>query len=120
MINLLVDECFCIDYYSILEVKAKKINSNNNIDNLYNCYNNLEREIGTDKLNSILISQEYHQLLNINLEIFEMLDRAKTEQKSIYIEEADFLNFKRFELKCVIQKKFFNNCPKETKINYGK
>ena len=109
MILLPVDESYFFDYLSILQIK------DSHCLDIYFTY--LDTQITKDKTNYILSSPEYGNLKNINQELFDLIDKCKTE--NIYASEIDELNYKRWEAKKLLQERFFKNNPiTEQKIGY--
>ena len=123
MIKILVDECVAFDIFSIFQVK------------LGYCEGNIKRQINIEKDRlwneivqylspklavEIYKSDEYKNLYNCNKQIFEILDKAKKEPKTIYMEDVDYTNLNRFKAKQELQKKFFNKESNEVKIGYYK
>ena len=119
MIKISIDEAAAFDILSIFEVK----NENRYIDNL-NDKNYLklqweiENQIGSDKFNEILESEEYLALKFINRDIFHLIDYVKKHPKKIFFESADKLNYSRYKYKTLLQEKFFNKELNEVKIGY--
>jgi hypothetical protein len=113
MINLLVDESFAFDYLSILEIK-----SNKNGDKMtYNhCKENITSQVGLYEFLEIESSQEYKELLQANLNTFNLVDAVKSNP--CLGTEVDKSNYERFLKKQALQKKFFNSIGNEIKIGY--
>ena len=117
MISLLVDESYAYDYLSILRVKALKNGSEETISNFMHCSNNIKMQVGSKLHSQIIDSKEYKNLLNINKQIFDAVDKAKKDQvKASFV---DSLNYKRFLSKKSLQDKFFDSPQKEHKIGYN-
>lgn len=106
MINLLVDEAYAFDYLSILEIK-KDINSIN-YTNWQICKENLINEIGQDKMDEIINSEEYKQMIETNKLTFEAVEKARYGGV-ITAKEVDDANLKRHKRKLELQRKFFDN-----------
>lgn len=120
MINLQVDEAYAFDYLSILEVKYEKNLTKESFAKYQMCSMNLEAELLKDhSLNfykSVLCSQEYKDLKECNEEVFDLVDKVKTGQCSGL--DVDMGNYRRFQAKQKLQKKFFTTELVETKIGY--
>jgi hypothetical protein len=117
MINLQVSESYALDYLSILCVKAKKSPTLTNCNNYHTCLNNIGHELGFGKLTEILSSSEYKNLRACNLETFEAVDKAKTDE--IPASAVDRLNYERFLYKKSLQDKFFDEKLTEQKLGYS-
>lgn len=113
MINLLVDEGYAFDYLSVLEIK-----SNKNGDKMaYNhCKENITSQVGLYEFLEIESSQEYKELLEANLNTFNLVDAVKSHP--CLGTEVDKSNYERFLKKQALQKKFFNSIGSEIKIGY--
>lgn len=118
MLNYQIEEAAFFDIYSILDIKGIKNPNFHNADNLNKCYLSLKSQLDYNLLLTIFNSVEYKNLFDTNLKIFEILDKAKKEPETIYIEDADYLNYDRFKAKQELQKKFFNKDLNEIKIGY--
>tara|TARA_Y100000114_G_scaffold157281_1_gene188817 strand:+ start:19182 stop:19535 length:354 start_codon:yes stop_codon:yes gene_type:complete len=117
MISLIVDESYAYDYLSILKVKAFKKDSEETISNFMDCSYIIKMQVGSKLHSEILSSKEYEDLLNINKETFDAVDKAKKDKvKASYVDE---LNYERFLCKSKLQKKFFKLEQTENKIGYS-
>jgi hypothetical protein len=113
MINLLVDEGYAFDYLSILEIKANK----NGDKTAYNyCKENLISQVGLYEFLEMESSQEYKELLEANLNTFNLVDAVKTNP--CLGTDVDKSNYERFLKKQALQKKFFDSIGGEIKIGY--
>jgi hypothetical protein len=113
MINLFVDESYAFDYLSILEIKANKNGDKKN----YNlCKEHLTSQIGLYEFLEIISSQEYKDLLQANLNTFDLVDAVKSNP--CLGVEVDKANYERFLKKQALQKKFFGSIGQEIKIGY--
>lgn len=113
MINLLVDEGYAFDYLSILEIKSNKNGDKRN----YNlCKEAIVSQIGLYQFLEIESSQEYKELLNTNLNTFNLVDAVKSDP--CLGAEVDKSNYERFLKKQALQKKFFGSVGDEIKIGY--
>ena len=117
MISLLVDESYAYDYLSILRVKALKNGSEGTISNFMHCSNNIKMQVGSKLHSEILDSIEYKNLLEVNKETFEAVDKAKDDKVKASL--IDNLNYKRYLCKQDLQKKFFQSKQTEIKIGYN-
>ena len=112
MINLLVDEAYSFDYLAILFIK-KNIN-NNCLDTWIKCSNHIKSQIGEDMWNKVVESKEYSDLIEINQQVFDAVERAR--YGSISAKEVDYKNMQRYYQKIKLQNAFFANSQvKETK-----
>lgn len=111
MINILVDEAYAFDYISILAIKNDRFK--NQSLNLMNVCEAVKGQIGDKLFKDILESDEYKILKKANIETFEAVDKAKTNQVTAkYVDEC---NLGRYNAKVELQKKFFNNAVEEFK-----
>jgi len=120
MIKINLDEGYVFDILSILEVKIEKA-SDKNLQKIYSSFWNMKQEIisqiGEKKVNEILSSKEYKNLLLANKLTFNLVDKAKQE-KGI-AKDIDDSNYQRYTCKINLQKTFFNNEISEIKIGYN-
>jgi hypothetical protein len=124
MIKVTIDEASAFDMLSILEIKligewrmeqAKKKKLNENYELLKG---EIIEQIGEDKYNEILDSEEYRFLLASNNVVFQMIDKVK-ESKAREAQTAKVvqsMNDDRFRLKSKLQTQFFNNKLIEQKL----
>jgi hypothetical protein len=103
MLNLIVDEGYAYDFLSILHVKViKKICD----ENLYKKYfSQIELQVGVHLHKLITNSKEYKDCIQINEDIFNMVDLAKSDQVSA--STVHNLNYKRYNAKITLQKTWF-------------
>lgn len=116
MVKITVDEAYAFDYYSILELKYKNGSDIKNI--LKVIKNDLIEQIGIEKFNSVIESQEYKKLYESNELTFDAVDKAKTDE--VLASYVDRCNYKRMIYKKELQIKFFNSDLSEVKIGYNK
>ncbi|NBW16243.1 MAG: hypothetical protein EBR82_50510 [Caulobacteraceae bacterium] len=118
MIKVSLDEAYIFDLLSILDLKkdkSKNIESyNTHIENYHNLYLEILNQIGIEKLTEILNSEEYKELKETNIKVFDLVDLGLKDQG--LAGETARENYKRFILKNKLQKKFFKNNLKEAKI----
>ena len=124
MIKVTIDEASAFDMLSILEIKligewrmeqAKKKKLNENYELLKG---EIIEQIGEQKYNEILDSEEYRFLLASNNVVFQMIDKVK-ESKAREAQTAKVvqsMNDDRFRLKSKLQTQFFNNKLIEQKL----
>ena len=103
MINLLVDEGYAFDYLSILEIKSMK---NGNKEFYNSCKENIISQIGLYNFLEIKASKEYKNLLQANLNTFNLVDEVK--MNPCLGKEVDASNYERYLNKIKLQKKFFS------------
>ena len=120
MINLQVDESYAFDFLSILEVKLMYANEKQeHAQKSFNFYSNLIAEqVGDSLFDEIRESVEYKKLKESNQILFETIDNCKKYKMDAVI--IDKLNYRRFQLKTELQKKFFNKSTNEFKLGYSK
>jgi len=111
MIKISIDEAAAFDMLAILAIKADKTKDINAyskfVDELYSC-------LGVIKVNDILCSTEYEDLVVANQNVFNLIDGidAGYNQDALTVHTA---NMERFYAKKKLQKKFFNNTLTEMK-----
>lgn len=117
MIKIEVDEAYAYDMLSILLVKARLAYTDLNAQNYVNLNSQLFKQILIHK--TIVSSEEYQKLYDVNRSIFEYLDEMK---KNPSIEDGvwvDKMNYERYLAKKVLQEKFFPEQKiTEQKIGY--
>jgi len=118
MIKVSLDEAYIFDLLSILDLKkdkSKNIESyNTHIENYHNLYLEILNQIGIEKLTEILNSEEYKELKETNIKVFDLVDIGLKDDGLAGKTAKE--NYQRFILKNKLQKKFFKNNLKETKI----
>lgn len=116
MIKITVDEAYAFDYYSILELKKQ---NGSQVDHIINSIkSDLTEQIGLEKFNLIIESEEYLKLYSSNKTTFEAVDKAKTDEVlASYVDECNYL---RMIYKRELQNKFFSNSLSEIKLGYEK
>lgn len=113
MISILLDEGYVFDYLSILEIKSNKNGDKRN----YNlCKKRIISQIGLYEFLEIESSEEYKELLEANLNTFNLVDAVKSDP--CLGAEVDKSNYERFLKKQALQKKFFGSVGNEIKIGY--
>jgi len=113
------DAAYFFDCIAIQEVKLNKANKSEKptqAAKLKFLINSLSEQISDLKYETVKKSIEYKKLLDINLDIFELIDNCKNY--SVEFKFADSLNHKRWELKNEIQKKYFGRTTSEIKFGY--
>ena len=105
MINLPVDEAYAFDYLSILFIK-KDIS-----DHCFNmwtqCSDNIKKQIDDNLWHEIINSSEYLDLIAINKNVFDAVEKAR--YGTISAKEVDEKNMQRYYQKIRLQNKFFTN-----------
>lgn len=118
MIKLELDEGFCFDLLSIAEVKFDKTRKESASDNFFKIRTQIMNQIGNENTYLILDSKEYDALYSCNAQIFDLVDEIK-KNPTLLASIIDDMNYKRFELKKILQDKFFpQNKFSEQKIGY--
>jgi hypothetical protein len=103
MIFLPVDEGYAYDVLAICKVKCIKQLPNSE-KNYFVIEDEIKKQIGIIH-DEILISLEYFNLINANLNTFDAVEKARYGE--ISAKEVDDLNMERFHCKKKLQKKFF-------------
>lgn len=105
MITILVDEGYSYDYLAILNVKYQKNNNEKSITVRNLCDEHILNQVGESKHLEIVNSKEFQNLVDINLETFEAVEKARYGE--ISAKQVDDLNMKRYHYKITLQNKFF-------------
>lgn len=105
MIFISVDEGYAYDFFTILVVKNRMLNTSGTFSNVMACDKLLTDQVGLEKHSQIVNSKEYENLLNCNLETFQAVEKARYGE--ISAKEVDDLNMKRYNYKVALQNKFF-------------
>jgi hypothetical protein len=117
MITISLDEAYIFDILSIHEIKKNKSSgAQPHVDNFNKLYTEIANQIGIDKINKILLSKEYADLVSANTETFNLVDMVKLNP--CLGKEIDQSNFNRYLKKVALQEKFFQSQITETKIGY--
>jgi hypothetical protein len=106
MINISVDEAQAFDFLTILLVKEARIHTPQTHKDSISCFDSIRYQVGGVLFEEILVSEEYIGLFNVNLRLFDVLERVRSEEK-IDARVVDDLNLARWKLKKQLQKKFF-------------
>jgi hypothetical protein len=102
------DAAYALDYMSILQVKALKLQKKELYKIFDDCYKQLSTQVGIYQFRKIFNSQEYKSLLDANTKTFDAVEKVRTN-KPITAKEIDDLNMLRFKCKAALQEKFFNS-----------
>lgn len=105
MINLPVDEAYAFDYLSILFIK-KDINDHC-LNMWIQCSNYINKQMDDNLWNEIINSSEYLDLIAINKDVFDAVEKAR--YGSISAKEVDDKNMQRYRQKIKLQNKFFTD-----------
>jgi len=116
MLKISVDYGYAFDMLAILEVKNSFLNKKN--DNYIKLYNEIETQIGSEKINTILKSKQYQNLIITNKKVFDLVDKAQKDNG--LAKQVDSANYERYTSKVNLQKVFFNAEITEIKIGYNK
>lgn len=110
-----------IDSLSIFNIKINvskdSITRERNKANFTRLAKEIQEQIGENKLQEILVSEEYQNLYEINLHIFTLVDKVKSDTG--LAKEVDASNIERYLKKAELQKKFFETDLTEVKIGYS-
>ena len=103
MIQIYVDEAAAFDMLAIMQIKKDKANGNSNYEDFYD---DLVDVLGSE-VDIILHSQEYRDLLEVNKQVFELIDQVVKDEYIISALIVHDANMKRFYAKKALQEKFF-------------
>lgn len=116
MLKISVDYGYAFDMLAILEVKNLFLNKKN--DNYLKLHNEIESQIGLEKMQTILNSKEYQDLVTTNKKVFDLVDKAQKDDG--LAKQVDSANYERYTSKVNLQKIFFDTEVTEIKIGYNK
>lgn len=116
MIDICVDEAYAFDYYAIMELKFHKGAIPKFL--LKKIEYKITKQLGVELFQTIIESLEYKNLYEANVNTFDAVDKAKTNQ--VTAQEVDRTNYERMLAKKELQSKFFKNALLEQKIGYEK
>lgn len=107
MINILVDEAYAFDYLAVLEIKKDLSQSAHKAWVM--CKEYMMKQFDILIWESIILSKEYKNLIDINKEVFIAVDAAR--YGNISAKEVDTKNMQRYHAKKALQEKFFPSDP---------
>ena len=119
MIKISLDEAYVFDILSILDLKTTKNSDEDfvrkNLKNFLNLSNEIIEQIGQEKYDEIINSDEYKNLFMQNSRTFDLVDESRTDTglAKIVLEA----NNVRYDCKNALQKRFFNVELSEVKMN---
>lgn len=116
MLKISLDYGYAFDMLAILEVKNLFLNKKN--DNYLRLYSEIESQIGQEKMETILKSKEYKDLVVTNKKVFDLVDKA--QKADGLAKQVDSANYERYISKVNLQKIFFDTEVTEIKIGYNK
>jgi hypothetical protein len=117
MIKISLDESYIFDILTIYQIKELKSPENPiHSQNFNKLYSEIALQIGKEKIDLILNSEEYLNLLKANTDTFNLVDAVKTNP--CLGREVDESNYNRYLKKVALQSKFFDTKITETKIGY--
>jgi hypothetical protein len=122
IIDVPVHAAYAYDMYAILYIKHLKLRDMTALNNLDDMFLRIQGAVGNTLHRDILASDEYRDLYDANLCVFEHIDlikqRPATGADATYIDQ---MNHARYLAKLALQKRFFPDCPfTEQKIGYDK
>ena len=116
MIKVSLDEAYVFDMLAILDVK-KQLFSNEKLETVLGARTIMVEEIchqiGEEKFQQIISSEEYANLIQANKFVFILVDQTKLEGG--LAKQVDDANYNRYLKKQSLQQKFFDTQMKETK-----
>jgi hypothetical protein len=116
MIKVSLDEAYVFDMLAILDVK-KQLFSSEKLDSVMSAraimVDEICNQIGDDRFDEIISSEEYLNLIKANNLVFNLVDQTKTEGG--LAKQVDDANYNRYLKKQNLQNKFFTTKMKEVK-----
>jgi len=116
MLRISLDEAYVFDMLTVFDVKIKKLNGQKlakTLDKFSDLIEEVIEQIGKDKYNQIISSDEYQNMIKANQKIFELIDQSKFDNGLAKI--TDDANYDRHIAKMLLQNKFFENDLTEVK-----
>jgi hypothetical protein len=116
MFKVSLDEGYVFDMIAIFEIKSRIFTGQKlekAIESMSYMCQEVISQIGKDKFDKILSSDEYQKLYLANKKVFALIDLAKTSEG--LSKETDDANYDRYLNKISLQKKFFNDIIFEVK-----
>ena len=111
MVLLPVDEAYAFDYFAILCVKqANRVQCEKE---RHKCESFIRIQIGSDKFDKVVASDEFAQLHLANTKVWNMVDMAIRDD--VKASNVDAANQLRFKAKKALQQKWFGNELSEKK-----
>ena len=111
MILIEIDEAEAFDRLSILQIKLGI--TPNAFENFKKLHASIKDQVGAEMMMKVMNSDEYVELANANVDIFNAVDPANIGDYSAFCVHS--LNMKRFDKKRALQKAFFEDDLKEEK-----
>lgn len=112
MILIEVDEAAAFDMLSILQVKLGI--APNAFEQFKKLHASIKEQIGAELMHQIMHSDEYMDLVNANVSVFNDLSPENITKLSALDVHQD--NLVRFQCKRLLQEKFFDNNITEEKV----
>lgn len=116
MIKISLDEAYVFDILSIFQVKINSFTGEKLETTLLAMSDLIEEiieQLGQEKYNDIIASQEYLEMVQANKKVFDLVDIVKNDNG--LAKETDNANHERYLKKIALQNKFFNNDLREVK-----
>lgn len=116
MIKISLDEAYVFDLLSIYQVKSDKSDFEKKgkiLNSFFELSQEIISQIGYNKYETIMSSDEYKNLVSLNEDIFDLVDRANESEISKVTADK---NLERYYTKKKLQNKFFETEVSETKI----
>lgn len=118
-LKITLDAGYCFDLMSIAEIKSYRMDDLEKrkivIKSIENLWNELEKQMGFNKLLLIYQSKEYGNLYDVNNKTWDAVEKA--ERNEISAKEVSDLNTLRYYHKKKLQEKYFNSTLSEQKAS---
>ncbi len=120
MLKVSLDEGYAFDILSIYYVKALYADTPErrliSMKALKTMRAELEMQIGTEKLESILDSFYFKDLIDANKDTFNLVEEVRKSEEGL-AKKLDTSNLRRYYCKVRLQEHFFESSPVEVKTN---
>jgi hypothetical protein len=114
MLSISLDEGAVFDILAINVVKHQRKPTSNLTMVIEEMKKEIATQIGLDKINEILSSLEFKELVKVNDDVFDLIDAAQTgEGLARAVQDG---NRKRYNQKILLQRKYFHDKITEEKI----
>jgi biotin operon repressor len=116
MLKISLDEAYVFDMLSVFDVKIKNLSGEKlakTLEKMSDMIEEVIKQIGKDKYNFIISSNEYEKMVDANQKVFELIDQSKFDNGLAKI--TDDANYDRHIAKMALQKRFFDKELTEVK-----
>lgn len=116
MLKISLDEAYVFDMLSVFDVKIINLSDEKlakTLEKMSVMVKEVIDQIGEDKYQEIIASDEYDKMVEANQKVFELIDQSKFDDGLAKI--TDDANYDRHIAKMALQKRFFDSELTEVK-----